>query len=74
MDTCSLQGEIVVELVVPAATDEVLVAVANQETTRPLMRYGSNTHTAFKVAYRITGNRDDAEDGIQDAWVKAYVL
>jgi hypothetical protein len=45
MDTCSLQGEIVVELVVPAATDEVLVAVANQETTRPLMRYGSNTQT-----------------------------
>src|SRR5260370_15976077 len=24
-------------------------------------------------AYRITGNRDDAEDVIQDAWMKAYV-
>jgi RNA polymerase sigma-70 factor (ECF subfamily) len=25
------------------------------------------------VAYRITKNRDDAEDAIQDAWMKAYV-
>jgi RNA polymerase sigma-70 factor (ECF subfamily) len=24
------------------------------------------------MAYRITGNRDDAEDAIQDAWMKAY--
>ena len=30
-------------------------------------------NTAFKVAYRITKNRDDAEDVIQDAWMKAYV-
>src|SRR5258708_19672455 len=27
---------------------------------------------AFNMAYRITGNRDDAEDTIQDAWMKAY--
>jgi RNA polymerase sigma-70 factor, ECF subfamily len=25
------------------------------------------------MAYRIMGNRDDAEDVIQDAWMKAYV-
>jgi RNA polymerase sigma-70 factor (ECF subfamily) len=28
---------------------------------------------AFKMACRITRNRDDAEDVIQDAWMKAYV-
>jgi RNA polymerase sigma-70 factor (ECF subfamily) len=28
---------------------------------------------AFKTAYRIMGNRDDAEDVIQEAWMKAYV-
>jgi RNA polymerase sigma-70 factor (ECF subfamily) len=32
-----------------------------------------HSHTAFKMAYRITGNRDDAEDAIQDAWMKAYM-
>ena len=28
---------------------------------------------AFKIAYRITRNREDDEDVIQDAWTKAYV-
>jgi RNA polymerase sigma-70 factor (ECF subfamily) len=28
---------------------------------------------AFTVAYRITRNRNDAEDVAQDAWMKAYV-
>ena len=32
-----------------------------------------HSSTAFKVAYRITRNRDDAEDVVQDAWMKAYV-
>jgi RNA polymerase sigma-70 factor, ECF subfamily len=56
MDMHRLQDEINVELVVPAATVEVLVAAV-----------------AFKMASRIMGNRDDAEDVIQDAWMKAYV-
>jgi RNA polymerase sigma-70 factor (ECF subfamily) len=30
-------------------------------------------NTAFKMAYRITKNPEDAEDVIQDAWLKAYV-
>jgi RNA polymerase sigma-70 factor (ECF subfamily) len=29
--------------------------------------------SAFKTTYRITGNREDAEDAIQDAWMKAYL-
>jgi RNA polymerase sigma-70 factor, ECF subfamily len=74
METCKLQDEIEVECVVPAATDEVLVAAAksgNHPAFVELWKRYSNI--AFKMAYRITGNRDDAEDVIQDAWMKAYV-
>jgi RNA polymerase sigma-70 factor, ECF subfamily len=28
---------------------------------------------AFKTAYRITGNRYDAEDAFQDTWMRAYM-
>jgi RNA polymerase sigma-70 factor (ECF subfamily) len=74
MDMAILQDEINVKLIVPAATDEVLVAAAklgNQLAFAELWTRHSNT--AFKMAYRIMGNRDDAEDVIQDAWMKAYV-
>jgi RNA polymerase sigma-70 factor (ECF subfamily) len=74
MDTCSLQDGIDVEFVVPAATDEVLVAAAksgNHPAFVELWKRYSNT--TFKVAYRITKSRDDADDVIQDAWMKAYI-
>jgi RNA polymerase sigma-70 factor (ECF subfamily) len=74
METCKLQDEIDVEFLVPAATDEVLVVAAksgNHSAFVELWKRYSNI--AFKMAYRITGNRDDAEDVIQDAWMKAYV-
>jgi RNA polymerase sigma-70 factor (ECF subfamily) len=32
-----------------------------------------HSNKVFKAAYRITGNRDDAEDAFQDAWMKAYM-
>jgi RNA polymerase sigma-70 factor, ECF subfamily len=62
------------KLVASAATDEALVAAArlgNHPAFSELWTRHSNT--AFKMAYRIVGNRDDAEDVIQDAWMKAYV-
>src|ERR1700738_3723803 len=74
MNTLGFQDEIDVELVAPSATDEVLVAAAksgNHPAFAELWTRHSNK--AFKMAYRITGNRDDAEDVIQDAWMKAYV-
>src|SRR5882762_3732231 len=74
MNTLGLQDEIEVRLIVPAATDEVLVAAAklgNHPAFAELWTRHSNT--AFKMAYRIMGNRDDAEDVMQDAWMKAYV-
>jgi RNA polymerase sigma-70 factor, ECF subfamily len=63
-----------VELVAPAATDEVLVAAAKLRDHHAFVElWTRHSRTAFNVAYRITGNRDDAEDAIQDAWMKAYM-
>jgi RNA polymerase sigma factor (sigma-70 family) len=74
IQSCGLQGEINANFVGPATTDEVLVAAAklgNHPAFAELWRRYSNT--AFKIVYRVTGNRDDAEDAIQDAWMKAYL-
>src|SRR6202789_2360337 len=74
METRGLQDEINVKLVVPAATDEVLVAAAKSGDHSAFAElWTRHSNTAFKMAYRIMGNRDDAEDAIQDAWMKAYV-
>jgi RNA polymerase sigma-70 factor (ECF subfamily) len=74
MDMRRLQDEINVELVVPIATDEVLVAAAKLGDHPAFAElWMRHSNTAFKMACRIMGNRDDAEDVIQDAWMKAYV-
>jgi RNA polymerase sigma factor (sigma-70 family) len=74
IQSCGLQGEINAAFVGPATTDEVLVSAAksgNYPAFGELWRRHSNT--VFKVVYRVTGNRDDAEDAIQDAWMKAFI-
>jgi RNA polymerase sigma-70 factor (ECF subfamily) len=70
---CS-QDEISVKLLAAAATDEVLVEAA-KVGDRPAFAelWERHSNTAVRVAYRITKNRDDAEDVIQDAWLKAYI-
>jgi RNA polymerase sigma-70 factor (ECF subfamily) len=35
--------------------------------------WARHSKIGFNIAYRITGNREDAEDVIQDAWLSAYV-
>jgi RNA polymerase sigma-70 factor, ECF subfamily len=63
-----------VELVASAATDEVLVAAAKLRDHHAFLElWTRHSRKAFNVAYRVTGNRDDAEDAIQDAWMKAYM-
>ena len=69
-----MDDETTVKLLTAAATDEVLVAAAKRGD-RPAFeelweRYSSST---FRLVYRITNNRNDAEDVVQDAWMKAYV-
>src|SRR5882757_8162673 len=57
-----------------AATDEVLVAATKLGDCAAFAElWTRHSNTAFRMAYRITGNQDDAEDVIQDAWMKAYV-
>jgi RNA polymerase sigma-70 factor (ECF subfamily) len=59
---------------VTTATDEALVAAA-KIGDRPAFAelWERHSNRAFKIAHRITRNQDDAEDVIQDAWLKAYV-
>ena len=46
----------------------------SQGITQPFWNYGGGIRKrVFKTAYRITGKREDAEDVIQDAWIKAYL-
>jgi hypothetical protein len=46
----------------------LLRAIRNYPAPDEIRKRYSNT--AFKVPHRITGTRDDADDVIQDAWVK----
>jgi RNA polymerase sigma-70 factor, ECF subfamily len=75
MNICSSQEEISVKLLrAAAATDEMLVEAArlgNRPAFAELWERHSNR--AFKVANRISKNHDDAEDIIQEAWMKSYV-
>lgn len=76
VDSQRRQNELLVsvESVAPAATDEVLVGAAklgDQPAFSEL--WTRHSKRAFQTAYRITGNRDDAEDAIQDAWMNAYI-
>jgi RNA polymerase sigma-70 factor (ECF subfamily) len=74
MNTSSSKDEFSEKLfTAAAATDEVLVAAAKLGD-RPAFAelWVRHSNTAFKVAYRIARNRDDAEDVVQDAWMKSY--
>ena len=62
------------ELVARGATDEVLVAEAQSGDHLAFVElWTRHSNSAFRVVYRITGNQEDSEDVIQDAWIKAYV-
>jgi RNA polymerase sigma-70 factor (ECF subfamily) len=63
-----------VKFVAPASTDEVLVAAAKLGDHQAFLElWTRHSNSAFKATYRIAGNREDAEDAIQDAWMKAYL-
>ena len=73
MESCGLQDETQAKFAGPAATDEDLVAAAKSGGQPAFVElWTRHSKTAFNMAYRITGNRDDAEDVVQDAWMKAY--
>jgi hypothetical protein len=67
MDKYCSQEEISVKLLAAAAPDEVLVEAAKLRD-RPAFAELWERHSSkpFKLVYRITKNREDAEDVIQD--------
>src|SRR3984885_7171220 len=74
MNILRSQEEFSAKLLMAAASDEVLVEMAKLRDHPAFAElWNRHSNTAFKVAYQITGSRDDAEDVIQDAWMKAYV-
>ena len=55
------------------ATDAVLVTAAKSgDHTAFAQLWERHSNKVFRTVYRITGNRDDAEDVLQEAWMKAY--
>jgi RNA polymerase sigma-70 factor (ECF subfamily) len=75
MDSQTQQDERLasVKCVATAPTDEVLVAAAKSGDHPAFLElWTRHSNRAFKTAYRITGNRYDAEDAFQDAWMRAY--
>jgi RNA polymerase sigma-70 factor (ECF subfamily) len=58
----------------PSATDEALVAAAKLGDHPAFLElWTRHSNRVFKTAYGITERREDAEDAIQDAWMKAYL-
>jgi RNA polymerase sigma-70 factor (ECF subfamily) len=74
MHTDSSQEKITLQLLTGAATDEVLVDAARLGD-RPAFAelWKRHSNIAFNVGYRITKDRDDAEDVAQDTWMRAYL-
>ncbi len=73
MDTFGSQDQISVTLS-PATSDESLVAEAKLGDRSAFGElWKRHSRTAFTKVYQITKNRADAEDVIQDAWIKAFI-
>src|SRR3984885_2184398 len=73
MDTCGSQDQMNVRFP-PGTSDERLVAVAKSGDRSSFAElWKRHSRTAFGKVYQITKNRADAEDVIQDAWIKAFI-
>jgi RNA polymerase sigma-70 factor (ECF subfamily) len=63
-----------VKIVFPAMADEVLVAAAKLGDHHAFVElWTRHSNAAFRTACRVMGNRHDAEDVLQDAWMKAFL-
>jgi RNA polymerase sigma-70 factor, ECF subfamily len=76
MESQTQQDELLprVTFVATAPTDEILIAAAKSGAHPAFLElWTRHSSRAFKTAYRITGNRYDAEDAFQDTWMRAYM-
>jgi RNA polymerase sigma-70 factor (ECF subfamily) len=72
MDTCISQYGFGRKLLA-GATDAVLVTAAKSgDQTAFAQLWERHSNKVFRRVYRITGNPDDAEEVLQEAWMKAY--
>ena len=72
MDTCIAQYDNN-RILLAGATDAILVSAAKSgDHTAFAQLWERHSNKVFRRVYRITGNRDDAEDVVQEAWMKAY--
>src|SRR5580692_753395 len=74
MKSCGMRDETHVRFVASTTTDNLLIPAAKAGDHSAFMElWMRHSRRAFRMAYRIMGNRDDAEDVLQDTWIKAYV-
>jgi RNA polymerase sigma-70 factor (ECF subfamily) len=74
MRSCGTRAKIDLNCFGPATSEAILIDAAksgNHSAFEEL--WARHSDTAFRPAYRILGNRDDAEDTLQEAWMKAFV-
>jgi RNA polymerase sigma factor (sigma-70 family) len=74
MQSCDAQAEIELNCFGPATSEAILIKAAKSGDHSAFEElWARHSGTVFRLAYRIMGNRDDAEDTLQDAWTKAFV-
>jgi RNA polymerase sigma factor (sigma-70 family) len=74
MPSCGPRDDIDLNCFGPATAEALVVEAAKSGNHLAFEElWVRHSNTAFKFVYRIIGNRDDAEDAVQDAWMKAFV-
>jgi RNA polymerase sigma factor (sigma-70 family) len=74
MQSCETQVEIELSCFGPATSEAILVNAAKSGDHSAFEElWARHSGAVFKLVYRITGNRDDAEDALQDGWTRAFV-
>ena len=74
MQSCGPRGHIDLNCFGPATAEALVIEAAKSGSHLAFEElWARYSNTAFTLVYRIIGNRDDAEDTLQDAWMKAFV-
>jgi RNA polymerase sigma-70 factor, ECF subfamily len=74
MQSCGVRAKIDLNSFGPSTSEAILVEAAKSGSHSAFEElWARHSDIAFRSAYRILGNRDDAEDTIQDVWMKAFV-
>ena len=74
MQSCGVRAKIDLNSFGPSTSEAILVEAAKSGSHSAYEElWARHSDTAFRSAYRILRNRDDAEDTLQDAWMKAFV-